>query len=218
MKKVLMLMLVFSLLLIFCACGNQPEEPENLPVETTVQQTETQMQESDWERFRAYLQEKGDAVVETDRSTSGKYLVSQVVIKGKEDKIQIVYKCESIVTLTNASAGANQIAKVDFPEGSRNVQVEIQYEVTGREGGHTRTQSCDTTYTWNIEAYEEGDEIKFTADYTDVDENGKSLKQEGTMLSFDATRGFGDITDALRKVLAESGLGITMADLGFVNY
>ena len=217
MKKMLMLMLVLSLLLIFCACGNQPEEPENLPVETTVQQTETQMQESDWERFRAHLQEKGDAVVEEDLSTDADSMIRKTVIKGKEDVILVRFEIINRANYNGYATFGEVTAQFEFPNDVQLVEVNFKTEISATYGSQKETSTYEGTYDWDISQYVEGDVVVGTAIYNYIDQNGNYTHKNETV-DYQITGIIEPVCNALRKVLSESGLGITMADLGFVNY
>jgi hypothetical protein len=101
----------------------------------------------------------------------------------------------------------------------KNVNANVEYYLESTDGyGHSDIRSCATTILLNIHDYRSGDKLSVDTDYTQVDENGKSTKQEGMQLELVLTNPCADAMSVLSQVLQESGLDVTMADLGFANY
>lgn len=166
-----------------------------------------------WKQFRDYLQERGPVTVVTDKTDAGQ---NQVTLEVTAGIIQITHEGESTTVSGKVSAHARNSARFDLPANVKSVDVHMEYWVGGYdEDGSLRIQSATPNYTWDIQSYHSGDEISFATDFTDMDENGDSIQKKGTL---SPTRAFIMITDALSQTLAESGLGVSMEDLGFISY
>ena len=83
------------------------------------------------------------------------------------------------------------------------------------ENGNLREKSGSTSYTWDIQNYHYGDEITYAMDYSELDKNGEYIQKNGIVTATDA---YATVANALNQALVESGLDVTMADLGFANY
>ena len=171
-------------------------------------------------QFREYLQMRGPVTVVTeeiknDKST-GKH---QVTIEATEHAIQLLYEDEVTSLVGKASAAGNSVFSFVLMPNAKTVNAQVEYFLGSSDGeGHENIQSCITTYELNIQNYRRGDDLSLTADYTQVDENGNSIKKEGTVLTLKLTNPCNDIVTVLSQVLTESGLDMTMADLGFTNF
>ena len=220
MKKALLLLLTAGLLLAFFGCGNSVSAPETVAVSSAAEQTqpaETEAEVTDWERFRAYLQENGDAVTEADLSTDADALTKKIVIKGKDNEILIRFEMINRQNVSGYSTFAKVTAQLALPENECSVEMDFLTEISANQGSLKEVSTYKGTYAWDISQYAEGDEVVGTAVHNYVDVNGNYTHKDETV-GYKITGIVEPICDALRKALSESGLGITMADLGFVNY
>ena len=83
------------------------------------------------------------------------------------------------------------------------------------ENENRREQSGSWSNVWDIQNYRSGDEISFAVEYSDLNNSGEYVQKKGTIT---ATKAYAETADALVQTLAKSGLGVTMADLGFTSY
>lgn len=169
-----------------------------------------------WKQFRDYLMERGSVTVVTDDTEDKK---NQVTIEVNTGIITVSYQGESTRFYGNSAAQARSSMWFDLPANVETVDVHMEYIVAGVDtSGGGEIQSSRPTYHWEIGNYRSGDDLSFTTDYTHEDENGNSIKKSGTVMTISPTKAFILITDALNQTLAESGLDVTMVDLGFSNY
>lgn len=169
-----------------------------------------------WKQFRDYLIERGPVTVITDNTEDIK---NQVTIEVNTGIIKISYQGVSTRFYGNSAAQARSSMWFELPSNAETVDVHMEYIVAGADtSGGAEIQSSRPTYNWEIRNYRSGDDLSFTADYTHEDGNGNSIKKSGTVMTISPTKAFILITDALDQTLTESGLDVTMADLGFSNY
>lgn len=212
MRKLFACISALSVCLFLYGCGNADEVTK-----TTVQPAETQAEVSDWERFRAYLQENGDFVMEEDQSTDADSVIKKAVIKGKADTVLIRFEIINRANYSGYSTFGEVSAQLSLPENEQQVEVNFKTEISASKGGKKETSTYEGTYNWDISQYAEGEEVVGTAVYNYVDQYGNYTHKNETV-GYKITGIIEPICDALRKALSESGLGITMADLGFVCY
>ena len=108
-------------------------------------------------------------------------------------------------------------ARFSFPENAQMVEVEFQVELSASNGSQKEVSTYEGIYNWDISQYAEGDEVVDKAVYNHIDKNGNYTHKDETV-GYKITGIIEPVCDALRKSLSDSGLGITMADLGFVSY
>lgn len=172
------------------------------------------------ERFRNYLQEHGPMCVVTEKIDNSNSLGShQVTVEATDAGIQVTYSDEITTLVNKASAFGKSVLQFTLTPNIKNVNANVEYYLESTDGyGHSDIRSCATTILLNIHDYRSGDKLSVDTDYTQVDENGKSTKQEGMQLELVLTNPCADAMSVLSQVLQESGLDVTMADLGFANY
>lgn len=165
-----------------------------------------------WEQFRNYLQTHGPVTLTVEKTETGE---NQFAVEATPGGIQVSYLGVSSVVSGKVRARGQSTSYFDLPANAKTVNVYVEYTVEGNdENGVHNAQSASGSYTWDIQNYRPGDEISFAVDLTVVEGN-QSEQKPGTLT---ATKSFRLIAEALSQALAESGLGITMADLGFTNY
>lgn len=165
-----------------------------------------------WLQFWDYLQEHGPVTVVTKKTDTGH---NQVTITATADAIQIKQEGENATVSGKVTAHAINSMSFDLPANAQNVTAQIEYWVGGTdENGTPQVQSSSPQFSWDIQNYRSGDKVSVDAEYTWVDGNDQSTKK-GYIL---ATGALVEVTDVLSQALAESGLNICMADLGFTNF
>lgn len=171
-------------------------------------------------QFRDYLTESGTITVVTQESnTSNQNVKHQVTIEATADGIQVSYEDEVTTISGKTSAYGKSLFRFILSPNAKRVNTQIEYFLGGDDGaGHKDIQSVITTYDLDIYNYQSGEEFSIVADYTRVDETGNSIKKDGTQMELVLTTPCADATAVLNQVLQESGLNITMADLGFAKY
>lgn len=166
-----------------------------------------------WMQFWEYLQSQGPVTVVTQKTDTGH---NQVTITATEDAIQILQEGENTTISGKVTAQAINSLCFDLTANAQNVTVQIEYWVDGSDGnGNPQIQSSSPQFIWDIQTYHSGDKVSVPAEYTCLDENGKSMKKEGVILP---TGALVEVTDVLSQTLLESGLNLSMADLGFTNF
>lgn len=171
-------------------------------------------------QFRDYLETSGVITVVTEEiNTSNTESKHQVSLEATADGIQVSYESEVTTLSGKASAYGRSLLQFTITPNVEWVNTQLVYFLGGDDGdGHRDIQSVTTTYELDIYNYRSGKKITVNADYTRVDENGNSIKEDGTQMELVLTTPCTDATTVLSQVLQESGLNITMADLGFANY
>ena len=170
--------------------------------------------------FREYLEQRGIVTVVTqeikDSNKTGHHMVS---VEAAAEGIRVSYEDEVTTVVGKSSAFGKSLLQFTLSPNTKRVETQVEYFLGGDDGnGHKDIRSAATTYSWDIYNYRSGDALSLAADYTQVDEKGNSIKQEGTQLTLVMTNPCADATMVLGQVLQESGLDVTMADLGFANY
>lgn len=173
-----------------------------------------------WTQFRDYLQKRGPVTVVTEKiNNSNSTGYHQVTIEATADVIQMRYEDEVTTLVGKSSAFGKSELCFALSPNEKNLNAQVDYFLgSSDENGHRDIRSCITEYSWDIQNYRRADELSLTADYTEVDENGASIKKEGTMLTLVLTNPCIDVVTVLGQTLSESGLDVTMADLGFANF
>lgn len=171
-------------------------------------------------QFRDYLEKSGVITVVTEETnTSNTEAKHQVSLEATADGIQVSYEDEVTTLSGKTSAYGRSLLQFTITPNVEQVNTQLVYFLGGDDGnGHRDIQSVTTTYDLDIYNYRSGKEITVNADYTRVDENGNSIKKDGTQMELVLTNPCTDATKVLSQVLRESALNITMADLGFANY
>lgn len=165
-----------------------------------------------WKLFRDYLKERGPVIV-TDDTTDGQKVTT---IEENAGTIQISSVGES--TIVNEKIRFHMLVTTQFeiPSNAKTVNVQDTYLEEGYdENGNRRDKSGSTSHTWDIQNYQKGDEISYIMDYSELDTKGNYVQKTGTMT---ATGAYARIAEILSQTLSESGLDVTMADLGFTSY
>jgi len=165
-----------------------------------------------WNQFRDYLKARGpvNAVTNTEHGQN------KVTIEEKAGTIQISRVSEATIVSGNMRFHALTTTRFDLPANAKSVNVQDEHLEEGTdENGKPRKRSGSTSHTWDIQNYRNGDEVSFGMDYSELDSNGNDVQKTGTLT---ATGAYAEIVETLSQTLAQSGLGITMADLGFINY
>ena len=104
----------------------------------------------------------------------------------------------------------------ELPSNAKTVNVQDTYLEEGfDENGNRRDKSGSTSHTWDIQNYQKSDEISYIMDYSELDTKGNYVQKTGTMT---VTGAYARIVEILSQTLSESGLDVTMADLGFTSY
>ena len=171
-------------------------------------------------QFRDYLEKRGTISIVTEE-INGSNITGhhQVSIEATTEGIQVSYEDEVTTVAGKSSAFGKSLLRFTLSPNVKRVNSQVEYFLGGDDGnGHKDIRSAATTYSWDIHNYRNGNELSLTTDYTQVDENGNSIKQEGTQLTLVMTNPCADATMVLSQVLQESGLDVTMDDLGFANY
>lgn len=169
-----------------------------------------------WTQFREYLLEQGPVTIVTVQTETTH---NQVTIEATADSIRIFYEGRSTAVSGDVTANGHSTVSFCLLPDVKTVDAQMDYRMEAYDShGNRQIQHCPSEYTWDIQNYHSGDEYSYTADYTHVDQNGNSIKKEGTVMTISPTGSFLHITDALSQTLTESGLGVTMADLGFTSY
>ena len=168
-----------------------------------------------WRQFHEYLQMRGPVTVITKKTQTGH---NQVTIEAAADTIHIIQEGENTSVSGAVTAHAENSMRFDLPANAKFVDVQINYRVEGSDEHGYREQSSNPEFSWDIQGYHSGDPIVLTVDYKYVDEKGNSLKEDGSKLQLAPTQALIEVTDVLHQTLEESGLDITMADIGFVSY
>ena len=165
-----------------------------------------------WKQFRDYLKEQGPVTVITDTT----YGPIKTTIEENAGLIQICRMSDGTVTSGKVRVHVRDATHFDLPANATvvNVHDELLEEGTD-ENGNRREKAGSTSHTWDIQNYRYGDDISFEMPYSELDSNGNYIQKTGILT---ATKAYADIADVLSQTLAESGLGVTMADLGFANY
>ena len=191
--------------------------PSGQPIGGNIQMTDNT---EAFTQFRDYLEKRGPISVVTEEiNDSNKSGHRQVSIEVTTGGIQVSYEDEVTTVAGKSSAFGKSLLQFTLSPNVKRVNTQVEYFLGGDDGnGHKDIRSATTTYSWDIHNYRNGNELSITTDYTQVDENGDSIKQEGTQMTLVMTNPCADATMVLKQVLQESSLGITMADLGFANY
>ena len=179
---------------------------------TTSSKTPVSDNSDAWKQFRDYLKEQGPVTVITDTS----YGPIKTTIEENAGLIQICRMSDGTVTSGKVQVHVRDTTRFDLPANATvvNVHDELLEEGTD-ENGNRREKAGSTSHTWDIQNYRYGDDISFEMCYSELDSNGNYIQKTGILT---ATKAYADIADVLRQTLAESGLDVTMADLGFANY
>lgn len=165
-----------------------------------------------WNQFRDYLKARGPVTV----VTNNEYGQTQITIEENAGTIQISRMGEGTINSGKVYFYGLYSTRFDLPANAKTVHVQEGFLEEGTdEHGNRREKSGKPSHTWDIQNYHRGDEVSFPMDYTDLDPNGNYIQKTGTLTVTDA---YANIVDTLSQTLAESGLGITMADIGFINY
>lgn len=165
-----------------------------------------------WKLFRDYLKERGPVIV-TDDTTDGQKVTT---IEENAGTIQISSAGES--TIVNEKIRFHMLVTTQFelPSNAKTVNVQDTYLEEGfDENGNRRDKSGSTSHTWDIQNYQKSDEISYIMDYSELDTKGNYVQKTGTMT---VTGAYARIVEILSQTLSESGLDVTMADLGFTSY
>lgn len=168
-----------------------------------------------WRQFHEYLQMRGPVTVITKKTKTGH---NQVTIEATADTIHIIQEGENTAVSGKATAHAENSLCFDLSANVKCVNVRIKYQVEGSDEHGYKEQSSNPEFSWDIQSYRSGDPIVLTVDYKYVDEKGNSLKEDGSKLQLALTQALIEVTDVLHQTLEESGLDITMADMGFISY
>ena len=165
-----------------------------------------------WNQFRDYLKARGPVTV----VTNNEYGQTQITIEENAGTIQISRMGEGTINSGKVYFYGLYSTRFELPANAKTVHVQEGFLEEGTdEHGNRREKSGKPSHTWDIQNYHRGDEVSFPMDYTDLDPNGNYIQKTGTLTVTDA---YANIADTLSQTLAESGLGITMADIGFINY
>lgn len=165
-----------------------------------------------WNQFRDYLKARGPVTV----VTNNEYGQTQITIEENAGTIQISRMGEGTINSGKVYFYGLYSTRFELPANAKTVHVQEGFLEEGTdEHGNRREKSGKPSHTWDIQNYHIGDEVSFPMDYTDLDPNGNYIQKTGTLTVTDA---YANIVDTLSQTLAESGLGITMADIGFINY
>lgn len=148
--------------------------------------------------------------------------------------VEYVLGKESVVSgsavLTTSKSGNLLIGYYFKNTGGINLQITIAGEIRPGEAeiklsGSDKTSSyaayyeASGTVMWNKETYRSGDKMTWSEYHVSGrTAQGKAYTKELTFMYTLLTSSVKDMGALLEKVLAESGLGLTMADIGFTAY
>ena len=162
-----------------------------------------------WEQFRDYLKANGPVTAVMDTS-------SKVTIEENAGNIQISHVIDTSAVIGQIPLHQYCSMQFELPPSATTVTVQEDYLMEGYdENENRREQSGSWSNVWDIQNYRSGDEISFAVEYSDLNNSGEYVQKKGTIT---ATKAYAETADALVQTLAKSGLGVTMADLGFTSY
>lgn len=148
--------------------------------------------------------------------TNHEYGQNKITIEENAGTIQISRVGEGTIVSGKVRYHGLDTMRFELPSNAKTVNVQEEYLEEGYdENGNRREKSGSTSHIWDIRNYHSGDEISFIMDYSELDNNGNYIQKTGTMTG---TEAYAEVADVLRQTLAESGLDVTMADMGFPNY
>ncbi len=151
-----------------------------------------------------YVQQQGEIVKKKDDNSSA------TVIKVDDGQLYLAYawKMTGLINVDIRIA-----AGIDPKDGSAVI---AGLDNTSSYAAH---YDAEANRTWDISTYANGDVLEwdsFTVEGTTA--QGTAYTQEVTMLNLMCTSAMKEATAHLEQLLQDSGLGLTMADIGFVAY
>ena len=154
--------------------------------------------------FIAYVEQQGQLV----EKSSDNYETTVLIAENGELVAAYAYKTIGIIAIDV------EIGAVMKP-GDKQVLLVGTDEVSSYAAYYTATASG----TWDIENYTKGGKMAWEDfDISGRTSHGTAFEQKNSFLDLFLTTGVGDIAEHIEKALGESGLGLTMKDIGFTNY
>ena len=151
-----------------------------------------------------YIEPKGELVERSDDNSNGTVLK----VEGNRLVVAYLYKTTGLIN-------------IDMRIGTVLEPGEKQAILTGTDklstyaAHYTASASCN----WDIENYTKDGEMEWAEfEISGKTAQGTAYPQENAWLDLFLTTGVSNISKHIEKVLGESGLGLTMKDIGFVNY
>ena len=154
--------------------------------------------------FIAYVEQQGQLVEKSSDNSNGTVLHAE----NGELVVAYAYKTTGIIAIDM------KIGAVMQP-GDKQVLLVGTDELSTYAAYYTATASG----TWDIENYTKGGKMAWEDfDISGRTAQGTAYEQKNSWLDLFLTTGVGDIAEHIEKALGESGLGLTMKDIGFTNY
>ena len=164
------------------------------------------LQRLGWYSFYDYIAEAGTIVIEssTDRG---------LTLTAEADFIKATYDCKDVDDDTSV------IYSVTAEIGTDNTQVAIYGNTDYRsEYGYTYYKE-EAHGTWDISSFQDGDPVYWDYyDDTGLVRGGRVIYTDFRGFIKDAKSKLSTIAELTAQALEESGLGLTMADIGFASY
>ena len=157
-----------------------------------------------WEMLMAYVEEQGGL---TNKSSDNS---KATAIQVHEGKLVLLYA-------TKFSGPIN----MDLSIGAEIDPADGRAIITGTDNtsSYAAHYEASASMDWDISTYANGDKLEWTTfEVSGTTAQGTAYTQELTMLNLFATSAMKECTAHLAQVLTDSGLGLTMADLGFDAY
>ena len=154
--------------------------------------------------FIAYVEQQGQLVEKSSDNSNGTVLS----VENGELIAAYAYKTTGIIEIDM------KIGAILKP-GDKQVLLVGTDKLSTYAAYYSATASC----TWDIENYTKGGIMDWeNFEISGRNAQGASYEQKNSWLDLFLTTGVGDIAEHIEKALGESGLGLTMKDIGFTNY
>lgn len=213
---------------IFVELGDY-EDSADMVIQCDYQQALAYLDEGEYAQARELFLELGDYEdCKENAMTAAQYMLMEYVEEnGEFKKVNpdnydgIVIQVDNDMVIVAYMYKMTGIINVDLRIGTGIKPGSNDFLIVGTDktSSHAAYYNAEATLAIKLGAYTQGDKLTWEEfEVNGTNAQGSAYTQDATMLNIFLTSGVKNMTAYLEEVLEQSGLGLTMEDIGFTGY